>query len=719
MISEGERQKMYVLLLSDIIALLVAMVLAVTLRFYLAFSFLVPWERIPFERSIDAYSYIILLWLLIFRFFGLYNTKLSGVSEFFQTLKAVTLSYLIVLALTYFYRTYFLSRGASVIFYFLSIISVLFFRKVTRSVLDRAFKTRAAQQKLLIIGFNKMAKSLCWEIARESSYCQIVGFISDNPHDSNKKFNGIPVLGMDKDMKKICRDYDVDEVIIALPCIERKAVLEAIDKCFSLGMSWRLVTDQFSIRLDQMYIETVGNIPLLGIKDSRIVGLNYFVKRSTDIIGSLFFLILFSPLMLTTALFIKLSSPGKVIFKQQRLGYHMKRFTFLKFRSMRFFSKEKKHKDYVEKWIKGIVRGSKKVKLYKMTGDRRITVIGRFIRWLSIDELPPLFNVVEEMKIAAGLPNIPKIYIINEEAPNAFATGIKPEKSAIAVTAGLLSKLNRDELQGVVAHETGHIFNRDIRFMTIAGIMLGSIVLISEIYFRGMWITGGGRRYSSKSSRSSGQAQLIIMIAAIALAILAPIIAQLLYLAISRKREYLADATAVRFTRYPEGLASALEKISQSTLDLTSANKVTAPMYIVNPLKPKGRQISDLTSTHPPISERIRILRSISQGAGYLEYQTAFDKIKRKASSLIPASALAAKEKVELRKPGEQLKIDRTPKQTKRTIGDLMMTVNSYSFLTCVCGMKIKVPAGFGTNKRQVICPRCGHKNDVPSTNAT
>ena len=271
------------------------------------------------------------------------------------------------------------------------------------------------------------------------------------------------------------------------------------------------------------------------------------------------------------------------------------------------------------------------------------------------DVHPQLFNVVEEMKIAAGLPNIPKIYIINQEAPNAFATGIKPENSAIAVTAGLLSKLNRDELQGVVAHETGHIFNRDIRFMTMAGIMLGSIVLISEIYFRGMWITGGGRRYSSKSSKSSGQAQLIIMIAAIALAILAPILARLLYLAISRKREYLADATAVRFTRYPEGLASALEKLSESHLDLPTANKVTAPMYIVNPLKGKGMQMADLTSTHPPISERIRILRSISQGAGFIDYQNAFDKIKRKASPIIPASALANQEKVDIRKPGETI----------------------------------------------------------------
>ncbi len=211
------------------------------------------------------------------------------------------------------------------------------------------------------------------------------------------------------------------------------------------------------------------------------------------------------------------------------------------------------------------------------------------------------------MKISAGLPTMPKIYIINEVAPNAFATGIKPENSAVAVTAGLLARLNRDELQGVIAHEVSHIVNRDVMFMTFAGIMLGSIVLISEVFLRSLWFGGG--RYSSKSSKSSGQGQMIIMIVAIVFAILAPILAQLLYFAISRKREYLADASAVRYTRYPEGLASALEKISDNTIELKTANKVTAPMYIVNPLKPKGQKLSDLTSTHPPISERIRILK--------------------------------------------------------------------------------------------------------------
>ena len=320
-----------------------------------------------------------------------------------------------------------------------------------------------------------------------------------------------------------------------------------------------------------------------------------------------------------------------------------------------------------------------------------------------------LFNVVEEMKISAGLPAMPKVYIINEAAPNAFATGIKPENSAVAVTAGLLARLNRDELQGVVAHEVSHIVNRDVMFMTFAGIMLGSIVLISEVFLRSLWFGGG--RYSSKSSKSSGQGQMIIMIVAIVFAILAPILAQLLYFAISRKREYLADASAVRYTRYPEGLASALEKISDSTIELKTANKVTAPMYIINPLKPKGQKLADLTSTHPPISERVRILRNISGGANYIDYQNAFEKVKRGKTSLIPSSGLADQTSIGLKETVvSPVSLD-LKKQTKRDTGDIMMRVNNYLFLQCSCGLKIKIPPDY--KKTELICPRCGSKHSI------
>jgi heat shock protein HtpX len=322
---------------------------------------------------------------------------------------------------------------------------------------------------------------------------------------------------------------------------------------------------------------------------------------------------------------------------------------------------------------------------------------------------PQLFNVVEEMKISAGLPAMPKIYIINEAAPNAFATGIKPENSAVAVTAGLLARLNRDELQGVVAHEVSHIVNRDVLFMTFAGIMLGSIVLISEVFLRSLWFGGG--RYSSKSSKSSGQGQMIIMIIAIVFAILAPILAQLLYFAISRKREYLADASAVRYTRYPEGLASALEKISDNSIELKTANKVTAPMYIVNPLKPNGLKLNDLTSTHPPISERVRILRSISGGANYIDYQNAFDKVKGRKVSLIPSSGLADQTKVGLNEETAFPVSLALNKQTQRETGDIMMKVNNYSFINCSCGLKIKIPPDF--KKEDLFCPKCGKKHSV------
>ena len=323
-----------------------------------------------------------------------------------------------------------------------------------------------------------------------------------------------------------------------------------------------------------------------------------------------------------------------------------------------------------------------------------------------------LFNVVEEMKIAAGLPKMPKVYIINSPAPNAFATGKDPDNCAIAVTAGLLAQLNRDELQGVIAHETSHIVNRDVRFITFAGVMIGAIVIISEVFLRGLWFTGGSsRRYSSKSS-SGGQIQLIIMVVAIIFAILAPILARLLYFAISRKREYLADASAARLTRYPEGLASALEKISVSTYDLTSANKVTAPMFIVNPLKEKGSSIQNLTSTHPPIKERIRILRAMS-GANYVDYQKAYTGIKNKNDNLIPASGLSDNVKIDIRGASAFTEPVESVKTQRRELGDIMMSVNDYSFIQCECGLRIKIPQGIKTNA--VRCPKCGRIHKVPA----
>jgi heat shock protein HtpX len=334
-------------------------------------------------------------------------------------------------------------------------------------------------------------------------------------------------------------------------------------------------------------------------------------------------------------------------------------------------------------------------------------------REITRDIHPQLFNVVEEMKIAGSLPAMPKIYIIDEAAPNAFATGRTPEKCAIAVTTGLLSRMNRDELQGVIAHETSHILNRDILFMTFAGVMLGGIVLISEIFLRGLWFSGGSsRRYRSGDSKGGGQTQVIIMVVAIIFAVLAPILARLLYFAISRRREYLADASAVRLTRYPEGLASALEKLSKSTEDMQHVSKATAPLYIVNPLKARGMKISDWTSTHPPISERIRILRAISQGAGFTAYQEAFAAVKGKGATVIPTSELKDITPIPIRTASgagaEPLK-----KPGRTDLGDLTRAINGFLFLSCTCGLKIKVPPDF--KKSSLACPRCGKEVTIPT----
>jgi heat shock protein HtpX len=222
-----------------------------------------------------------------------------------------------------------------------------------------------------------------------------------------------------------------------------------------------------------------------------------------------------------------------------------------------------------------------------------------------------LYNIVDNLCIGAGLP-LPKIYEIDDTAPNAFATGRDPKHAVVAVTKGLLQKLDKPELEGVIAHELSHIGNYDIRLMTIVAILAGTIVLMSDLFLRWTWWGGGRRR---RGGKGGGQIQLIVFLAAIALAILSPIIAQIIKLSISRKREYLADADGALITRYPEGLARALEKLTADTEPLEAANKATAHMYIINPLKEhEGTSrgwFSKMFMTHPPMEERVAALRAM------------------------------------------------------------------------------------------------------------
>lgn len=227
---------------------------------------------------------------------------------------------------------------------------------------------------------------------------------------------------------------------------------------------------------------------------------------------------------------------------------------------------------------------------------------------VSEADAPVLYDVVKELSIAAGVP-MPKVYVIDDSAPNAFATGRDPQHASVAVTSGLLSKLDREELTGVLGHELSHVRNYDIRFSLLVGVLVGSVALLADFFLRmTFWGGVGGRR---SNDRGGGGLQALVFVVAIVLAILAPIAARLVQLAVSRQREYLADASSVELTRDPYGLERALAVIAEDQEPLEVANRATQHLYFANPIKKLG-ETSALFSTHPPILDRINRLRQLS-----------------------------------------------------------------------------------------------------------
>lgn len=237
-------------------------------------------------------------------------------------------------------------------------------------------------------------------------------------------------------------------------------------------------------------------------------------------------------------------------------------------------------------------------------GDRAILAMSS-AKPVKREEYPYLYNTVEGLSIAAGIP-MPKVYMIDDSAINAFATGRNPQHASITVTKGAVERLSRTELEGVVAHEMSHIKNYDIRLMMVTVMLVGVIILLSDFMLRSFIFRGGG------NGDRKGSGQLIVIVVGLILAILAPIIAQLVKLAVSRKREYLADADGALLTRYPSGLANALKKIKNDKEPLVeAANRATANLFIANPLRKFGERASHLWSTHPPIDERIKKLEAM------------------------------------------------------------------------------------------------------------
>lgn len=235
----------------------------------------------------------------------------------------------------------------------------------------------------------------------------------------------------------------------------------------------------------------------------------------------------------------------------------------------------------------------------------RIALMVSGAKELKRNDAKDLFRVAENLAIAAGIP-MPRLYLIDDTAPNAFATGRDPAHASLAVTRGLLEKLDKPELEGVMAHEISHVTNYDIRLSTLVVVLVGVVALASDWFLRMMWWGSGRRR-----SNSEGGGNAILLIIGLILALLAPLAATMIQLAISRKREFLADASGALLTRYPEGLARALEKIAADREPLEVANKATAHLYFENPLKNYAGAVNGLFSTHPPAAERIRILRTM------------------------------------------------------------------------------------------------------------
>jgi heat shock protein HtpX len=367
-----------------------------------------------------------------------------------------------------------------------------------------------------------------------------------------------------------------------------------------------------------------------------------------------------------------------------------------------------------------------------VTGGDQLLLGMAGAREIEKKDHPQLFNVVEEMTIAASLPKLPRVFLVDDPSPNAFAAGRDPAKAAVAVTTGLLALLDRDELQGVVAHEIGHIKNRDVKLMTTAGIMVGAVAMLADMGRRALWM--GGARRSRSSSKEDNGAQAAMMVAAVVLMIVAPLLAQLVYFALSRRREYLADASGALFTRYPAGLASALEKLGGgSRTPLADTSSVTAPMYIVPPLRAHGHAAFALFSTHPPLAERVRILRTMA-GAGYADYDQAFAKVhgggivgprSKQAHGHVPtrtgsapagalglaAAAAATGAAADPAAAGAAPATadrggDAAYEARRRQANDAFLTASGYEVRTCAaCGAVAKIPPSLRGKVKS--CPRC------------
>ncbi|MFW6014865.1 MAG: M48 family metalloprotease [Halanaerobiales bacterium] len=317
---------------------------------------------------------------------------------------------------------------------------------------------------------------------------------------------------------------------------------------------------------------------------------------------------------------------------------------------------------------------------------------------LKRDNHPQLFNIVEELCISANLNYVPDLYATPSLAANAFAVGIKKEKSSIVITTGLLKILNRNQIQGVLAHELAHIINRDTLYLTFAG---------SALMVKNKPIFGDNRH--QLGNKGSGLAALVKLYM-----LLIYIVSRIIYFSLSRNREYLADATAIRLTRYPEGLASALEKINSCKRKIKNVNYFTAPLYINNPLTRESYK------THPPIDKRIKILRNITREVSYEQYQNAYNYINKNNKNIIPVEEIKKDQHIPIK---EEKNIEENNKiiyeNTKRDFSSAKKNIEKelFKYILCKCGTTLKMKNECDLLK--ISCPNCGSRHNVSEAELT
>lgn len=376
----------------------------------------VPWSAYVVPAALAAGAFVILLSV-----YGLYRPPASQDRDVRQVLKVATVATMAILAISFFYRGYSYSRASVLIFYLLSIPVLLGTRRLHRVISVRRRAGSETGRRVVIIGFGRVGRQLGRALLDDPAYYTLVGFLDDDPQRSSGAMDRVRVLGTTGDLRRVVEVHRIDEVILAVPSASTERQQELIGTCMEIGVRWRLVPNLAGLLHERTELDSVGGLPVIGLRGSSVVGYNWTLKRAFDLVVATAVGLLLLPLGLSIALAIKLTSPGAVLYRQTRMGLHGRRFTLIKFRTMLVDNDAELHQRYATDWIFGKTgeipssnrhrvgpRSNGGRTVHKMIDDPRVTPLGRVLRATSLDELPQLWNVLRgEMSIVGPRPPVP------------------------------------------------------------------------------------------------------------------------------------------------------------------------------------------------------------------------------------------------------------------------------------------------------------------------